>query len=341
MTTMLETLAVPQLADSGELIGEVRGLRYYRVPVIVATATDGAIAGLQIEAEWQQTNEAELLRIRADLAAAQARIAELETKKPKKSGKKSGRKRQQAAALPETVAERPYYCATCDIDYSDKINPGAAMRGHLARSRAHNSRPHEPETPAEDDTPTIAVPPPALVLQEDLVSEARQRELRHRLRSAWPRPCPECWADGRDVPMRGPKAMATHRWEVHGITVAKAQRGPEEPVIIPNAQRAAPVSAPEPTPICCLDCRRVFDSVAGLDRHSCHPIILPIAMPPIQPPILAQRALVNRGAPIALTDESGWACARCGSGVFARSIRDRDMCVRCAAIDRNNTIADV
>lgn len=310
-----------------EYLGTIDAIDYYRVRVVQPCRYGVPMDTIAL-ATWAESLEAQLLDARrmitaleeqlARAAAMRALVVETPVWEPytmaaQKMAAHYGRALDDIAEPVASPAppERPYYCTVCDKDFAHKPNPEAAMRGHLANGRNHNPRTakakaSEPETPAEDDP------------------SDGETELRHRLRSRWPRPCPECWRLGRQKECKGPHAWGQHRFAVHAIPLDR-----ERPIIIPNALTPEPRLAPAPWPVSCLDCRRIFDSPQALAQHRCMPIMQPMPIQPA-PPVLPVRPLPNTGAPLPIKAANGWACRECQSAVFAPSVKDPSLCQRCA-----------
>lgn len=242
--TTIETLPAGDVTQTGELLGDVRGVRFYRLAVIAAVLPDGRVDRIESEADWGSTLEAELL-------AARARIAELERRK---SGPKPGTRRPLALPAPrpdpapvappapeivvhvapppapngrfgnEAIAPRVppppvatppperHPCAQCGriFDSQDKLD-------------RHTCRPVE-TPPALPVHPAPATP----TIPEDPAAAAKELK---RLSTTYPRPCPECWAQGVVMMVKGPAGMGSHRSRIHGV--------------IPNVGNPIPVRWPD------------------------------------------------------------------------------------------------
>ena len=292
--TTIETLPADDVTQTGELLGDVRGVRYYRLAMVAAVLPDGRVDRIESEADWRGTLEAELI-------AARARIAELEHRKSgAKPGPKPGARRPLALPAPApTPAPAPVAVPAPEPDpviaraareeapavfQNGSPRPGEKrpFEASIAPTRPvpapvvappperhpctvcgrifdspgkldrHTCRPIE-TTPAPSALPVQ--PEPVLVtIPEDPAAAAAELERLHT--EPWPRPCPECWAQGVVFMLKGPAGMGSHR-RLHGVS--------------PNVGKPLPVRWPD-----------------------------------------------------------GGVCRHCGSGVFARSFEDDTVCVKCA-----------
>lgn len=294
MTTTIETLPAGDVTETGELLGDVRGVRFYRLAVIAAVLPDGRVDRIEAEADWRGTVEAELI-------AARARIAELERRKSgPKPGPKPGTRRalalpapalapapvatpapspapvipQVAAAVEEAPTallhgsprpgeKRPFEEAIAPTRPAPApVNPPPLGRFPCAKcGRAYDSamardahRCHPVAAPPAG-APAPAAEPEPIVIPTD--PKATAAELERLSNAPWPRPCPECWSQGLVALYKGPAGMASHRKSQHGV-------------------------------------------------------------------------LPNVGTPIPIRWPDGGVCRYCGSGVFARSFEDDTVCVKCA-----------
>lgn len=229
----IEISNAADLAANGTLIGKAHGKAFYRLS-IVATLGDGA-PRIDLESAWELTIEAELLRTRRELELAKAELEELKrpalqlpapvevtpiqpdppsslrdpaqassrSTLPERSARRFGdealapsREYNLPVRPPATPAPERHQCGTCERVFDSAE--------HLA------THPCRPVAPAPDPV----IDPRSPRIPDD--PEEAARELERWQTRAWPRPCPECWAQGIVVMMKGPAGMGSHR-RIHGI----------------------------------------------------------------------------------------------------------------------------
>lgn len=367
-------LAGPDLADAGEIVGELDGRQFYAVRVVVVQLPDGRTEVRGLLGEWQSTIEGRLISTQAELAQAREELEQLKAKKARKTQERAAARQAAAPVLAAAPAPAPAPvepCPHCGREFSDR----RGRYKHVAHCKG----------PALIEPPHVAPAPPALAPCPHC-----GRAFSHVLGRQ--RHIDSCARRQAEAPAE-PEPAASPFPEPPAPAVPRRVRFGEQP-IAPRWEPAPPPRSAEPIERHqCPSCMRSFDSIPAYNRHTCKPAVpaprspyADLLPPPPSLPIIpddpaeAAEELARLSArnwprpcpecwqagqvellkgpagmaahrkaahgivpmlarPAIAWAPGGWRCADCGSAAFAQALHDESICVRCAAERRQAATA--